>query len=176
MRPCGLLSQRTPEEYNGPTGILLTNVRNSQSILTKELENNFSTWAARIRTIRNVGNQRNRRLQKKDKQTPTYSEKYHEAERILVRELQKKYFPKEYALLSEIKDKQIDNPNEEIRLSKELRPNNQYELFLDSTNIIRCKGRLQNSSFPWDTINPILLPRNSHSHSKLYSRFTQTIL
>lgn len=27
--------------------------------------------------------------------------------------------------------------------------------------IIRCKGRLQNTNFPWETIHPILLPRES---------------
>ncbi len=44
---------------------------------------------------------------------------------------------------------------------KTLRSSSNLDLFMDDHFLLRCKGHLQNVSFPWDTIHPILLPKNS---------------
>ena len=71
-------------------------------------------------------------------------EEFEAAETLLIKELQRKYFMKEIAMLK-----------------KSLQPNVHLDLFLDKNGIVRCKGRLQYSPLKWDTIHPILLPRNS---------------
>ena len=69
---------------------------------------------------------------------------YQRGERTLIRAIQFKYYQAELA-----------------QLRHKTQPNHHLGLFIDNTGIIRCKGRLQNASFPWETIHPILLPRNS---------------
>lgn len=69
---------------------------------------------------------------------------FQRGERALIRALQFKYFQVEL-----------------LKLKRKLQPNHHLGLFLDDMGIIRCGGRLQNASFPWETIHPILLPRES---------------
>ncbi len=47
------------------------------------------------------------------------------------------------------------------QLRKGVHPKSNLDLRLTNQGLIRCEGRLQNASLPWDTIHPILLPRNS---------------
>lgn len=35
-------------------------------------------------------------------------------------------------------------------------------LFIDSDNILRCQGRLSNANLPYETVHPILIPKNDH--------------
>lgn len=37
---------------------------------------------------------------------------------------------------------------------------NQFNLFLDKNNLIRCGGRLKNADLPYSTRYPLLLPRD----------------
>ena len=74
----------------------------------------------------------------------TDTDTFQRGERSLIRALQFKYFQPEL-----------------VKLQRKIQPNQQLGLFLDEMGIIRCGGRLQNASFPWETIHPILLPRES---------------
>lgn len=65
-----------------------------------------------------------------------------------------------------IKSAQSDSFHKEIVAvrNKDLSTNlpyvKQFGLFMDEMGILRCKGRLDNSSLPYDTKNPIFLPGN----------------
>lgn len=69
---------------------------------------------------------------------------FQRGERALIRAIQFKYYQPELS-----------------KLRRKIQPNHHLGLFLDDMGIIRCKGRLQNANFPWETIHPILLPRDS---------------
>lgn len=88
------------------------------------------------------------------------------AEQLLIRELQKKYFGEEYKLAMQAK---IDYIDKGLTPPPALRSITSLDLFMNNCNLLRCKGRLQNVSFPWDTIHPILLPNNS-SVTRAYIR------
>lgn len=48
---------------------------------------------------------------------------------------------------------------EYLKNKKGTRPSlvSQLDLFLDEHDVIRCKGRIQHTHLPYDTVNPILL-------------------
>lgn len=75
-----------------------------------------------------------------DSETDTFQR----GERALIRALQYKYYR---TYISKLKNK--------------IQPDHNLELSLDDYNIIHCKSRLINASFPWETIHPVLLPRKS---------------
>ena len=89
------------------------------------------------------------------------------AEKLLIRELQKKYFGKEYKLALQAKIEYLDKGLAPLPALKGI---TSLDLFMDDHNLLRCKGRLQNVSFPWDTIHPILLPNNS-SATRAFIRY-----
>ncbi len=70
-------------------------------------------------------------------------EAFQRAEHHLIAELQHKYFAAELA-----------------QFKKGVHPKSNLDLSLTDQGLIRCEGRLQNASLPWDTIHPILLPKN----------------
>ena len=72
-----------------------------------------------------------------------------EAKLYLIKREQRVNFPVEINFLTN------SNASEVPLLVKSL------NLFLDDNQIIRCKGRLEKSSFNYDVRNPILLPRHS---------------
>ena len=39
---------------------------------------------------------------------------------------------------------------------------NSLNLFIDSDEILRCRGRLGNANLPYETVHPILIPKNDH--------------
>ncbi len=71
------------------------------------------------------------------------------AERLLIRELQKRYYGKEYRMALKAK---IDFLDKGLIPPETLRSSSNLDLFMDHRFLLRCKGRLQNVSFPWDTI------------------------
>lgn len=131
----------TTEIYSTSSVTLATGVYKSQSLLSDHLEERFSNWNAYVRVFKNVNI-----LRFANKNPPYLSstEQFQLAERTFVKEIQKKYFLDELTLLK-----------------KGLQPNFQLELYLDKDGLIRCKGRLQNAELSWDSIHPILLPRDS---------------
>jgi len=72
-----------------------------------------------------------------------------DAKHLLIKTEQSRFFDNEFKFLR--------NPGKQIpSLVRHL------NLFIDDTGLIRCKGRLANSShFCYDAINPILIPRDS---------------
>jgi hypothetical protein len=38
----------------------------------------------------------------------------------------------------------------------------QFNLYVDEQGILRCRGRIGNSSLPSETVNPVFLPNNHH--------------
>ena len=80
---------------------------------------------------------------------PLNSEELQRAENVWIRAFQKRYFPTELAYLTSKK--------------KSWRPAlvSQLDLFLDTDRIIRCKGRLQNSTMSESAKYPALIPKHS---------------
>lgn len=129
---------------------------NTSSLLTEGIENNFSTWHQRIRIFIHVIKFTLSKL--RNPRTLTDHELFTMAERILIRELQKKYLGKEYSTALKIKTDYLDK---NLIPPKYLHSQSKLDFFLDSNLLLRCKGRLENAAFPWDTIHPIILPRES---------------
>ena len=140
------------EPFNTSAIFVISSV--SSSILNDEIENKFSTWRKRVRIFEYVI----KPFLVKRSISLTQLESHIMAEQALIRELQKKYFGKEYFRAKKVKLEFLDlglNPPEHLKSFHKL------DLFMDQNLLLRCKGRMQNASFPWDTIHPILLPRES---------------
>lgn len=140
---------------NVQTVTLLTTMHEAVNFLSTHLENNIKTWSGRIRVFYFVI--KACFLCSKQPFYATDTEATIVAERLLVKELQLKYFYKEIE-----------------QLKKGGRPRSNLDLFLDDKGIIRCRGRLHYARFPWETKHPILLPRESPATFSLIKEIHET--
>ncbi len=88
------------------------------SLLNDKIENNMSSWNARVCVFRNILTWKTG--------TASDAQLLKTAENLLIKELQKKYYGKELRLLK-----------------KGIRPSSNWDLYLDSEGLLRCGGRLQ---------------------------------
>lgn len=133
----------TTELFTTNTVSLAIGIPVYSGFLTDCLEKRFSNWNSYVRVFQKVISFCFKQAQVNDS-VESSSDSYEKAERLLILELQRKYFSTEYS-----------------KLGQGVQSNFQLELFLDDKGYIRCRGRLQNVAFPWDIIHPILLPRVS---------------
>jgi len=129
--------------------------------LSERIEKKFSSWEKRVR-IFELAIRFSYKLLKKVREDDSYAfddtEFRSKAEEALVKEMQRKYFGKEYRVALRAKLEYLDRglPVPEI-----LRVKSDLDLFMGNDLLLHCGGRLQNSCLSWDTIHPILLPRSS---------------
>lgn len=107
-------------------------------VLTDSVEKQYSLWSTYVRWF---SDQRKKNFGKRISLLPS-TEEYRRAEIALLLRIQQKYFVHEIS-----------------QLEHNVQPKLFLDLFLDQNNLIRCKGRLQHSGLPYDTIHPILVPR-----------------
>lgn len=129
---------------NVMTVTLLTNISDPLSgrLLSDHLERNFHSWTSRVRVFYYV--LKACFIYSRQPFYATDTDATIKAEKLLIKELQSKYFPTELTMLKKGK-----------------RPPNNLDLFLDNDSLIRCRGRLHHARFPWEMKHPILLPRDS---------------
>ncbi len=142
-----------PESLDIPITPAVTLVVTStqyQGFLTDARENNrkFRFWNSYVRILMRIFKFGTPKLGAEEEPLVSVVELFRKAELHLIQELQTE--------LAELKKgKSTDD------LLKKKHRAFKLMLGLDSDGLIRCKGRIQNASFPWEDIEPILLPRNN---------------
>ncbi len=131
------------------------------SLLTEGKENSFSSWEKRIRIFSLVLKIRNvcfSKIRGNNSNILDNVDLRIESERLLIRELQKKYYTREYKTLLKAKTEYIDL---NLPVSQVLKIRSDLDLFIDDDDLLlRCGGRFHNATLDWNTIHPVLLPRN----------------
>ncbi len=133
------------------------------NMITDAIENRYSHWGRRIRIFASVLRFSHKCLNKirgVDSLSLDNVELRIKAEQTLIRELQKKYYCQEYRLLLRAK---IDYMDQNRVVPESFRIRLDLDLFMDENLLLRCRGRLQDVNFDWDTIHPILMPKKSEA-------------
>jgi len=112
----------------------------SEGLISNDMEKRFTSWYKYIRIFRKVVLFCMKA--RKNNVTLSLAKLYADAETRLFIALQHKYFAQELA-----------------DLNTNIQPCPKLNYFLHTDGLIRCKGRVNSSYLPFETTNPILLPR-----------------
>ena len=134
----------------------------------------FSTYMSLLRVtayvLRFIRNVKSKILKQRPYTREVYKEQtrqlsadeIHEAETCWIRSIQAKSF------VGEINFLQVEKQPKPLRVE-------QFALFFDENKVLRCRGRINNSTLPETNKNPILLP-SSHPYVDLLIRHTHELV